>query len=230
VPLPAAVEVLRGTAGRDVDSSEMTSDTPQVALATGSTERSRPAAKPARVPHVGSGRAQLSLVEHALWPLDPVASLRDRLVHGTTYGYRDRKGHLVMANGRVTCPSGLSAADEFTLWGLLALTLSSRSRVRHSRRGAHEAFVSAAIGIPIVAPGRSGSQPIFDRQPGYLLEVAQIGGQQRGTVCQRNRGDLEVRCRNPDPLAAQLLEFLRSRLVKTDHLPAKNLNIAFGRS
>jgi hypothetical protein len=28
----------------------------------------------------------LSLVEHALCPLDPVASLRDHLVHGTTYG------------------------------------------------------------------------------------------------------------------------------------------------
>ena len=66
----------------------MTSDTPQAALATGSTERSRPAAKPARVPHVGSGRAQLSLVEHALCPLDSVASLRDHLVHETTYGYR----------------------------------------------------------------------------------------------------------------------------------------------
>ena len=68
----------------------------------------------------------MSLVEHALCPLDPVASLRDHLVHGTTYGYRDRKGHLVMANVRVTCPSGLSAADEFTLWGLLALTFSQQ--------------------------------------------------------------------------------------------------------
>jgi len=120
------VEVLRGTAGRDVNSSEMTSDAPQAAFATGSTERSRSAAKPALVPHVGSGRAQLSLVEHALCPLDPVASLRDHLVHGTTYGYRDRKGHLVLANVRVTCPSGLSAADEFTLWGLLALTFSQQ--------------------------------------------------------------------------------------------------------
>lgn len=104
----------------------MTSDMPQGKIATGWTERSRPAAKSARVPHVGSGRAQLSLVEHALCPLDPAASLRDHLVHGTTYGYRDRKGHLVMANVRVTCPSGLSAADEFTLWGLLALTFSQQ--------------------------------------------------------------------------------------------------------
>jgi len=110
----------------------MASDTPQVAPATGSTERPRPAAKPARVPHVGSGRAQLSLVEHALRPLAPVASLRGRLIHGTTYGYRDRKEYLVMANVWLTCPSGLSAADEFTLWGLLALTFSSRSRVRSS--------------------------------------------------------------------------------------------------
>ena len=81
-------------AGRDVNSWEMTSNAPQAALASGSTERPRLAARPASVPRVGSGRAQLSLVEHALCPLDPVASLRDHLVHETTYGYRDWKGRL----------------------------------------------------------------------------------------------------------------------------------------
>jgi hypothetical protein len=70
------------------------------------------------------GHAQLSLVEHALCPLDPAASLRDHLVHQTAYTARDRQGHILTANVRVTCPSGLSAADEFTLWGLLALTFA----------------------------------------------------------------------------------------------------------
>ena len=69
-----------------------------------------------------SGRAQLSLVEHSLCPLDPSESLRDHLTHETTYGYTDRNGHLKLASVRVVCPSGLSAADEFVLWGLLALT------------------------------------------------------------------------------------------------------------
>ncbi len=66
----------------------------------------------------------MSLVEHALCPLDPAASLREHLVHETAYGYRDRNRRLIMAKVRVTCPSGLSAADEFTLWGLLALTFA----------------------------------------------------------------------------------------------------------
>jgi hypothetical protein len=71
-----------------------------------------------------SGRAQLSLVEHALCPLDSAVALRDHLVHETAYGYTDRHGHLKIANVRVTCSSGLSAADEFVLWGLLALTFA----------------------------------------------------------------------------------------------------------
>lgn len=71
-----------------------------------------------------SGRAQLSLVEHALCPVDPRASLRDHLVHEATYGYTDKHGHLKLANVRVMCPSGLSPADEFVLWGLLALTFA----------------------------------------------------------------------------------------------------------
>ena len=75
----------------------------------------------------GAGRAQLSLVEHALCPLDHNASLRDHLVHETAYGFTDRHGHLKIASVRVTCPSGLSVADEFVLWGLLALTFTQPS-------------------------------------------------------------------------------------------------------
>src|SRR4029077_11972555 len=82
--------------------------------------------KPGLVRRIGrsSGRAQLSLVEHALCPLDAAASLRDHRVHEATSGYTDRTGHLKLAQVRVTCPSGLSAADEFVLWGLLALTFA----------------------------------------------------------------------------------------------------------
>ena len=75
----------------------------------------------------GSGRAQLSLVEHALCPLDSAASLQDHLVHETAYGYTDRHGHLKIASVRVMCASGMSAADEVILWGLLALTFNQPS-------------------------------------------------------------------------------------------------------
>lgn len=78
--------------------------------------------RPNMAPVRSSGKAQLSLVEHALCPVDPRQSLREHLVHETTYGYADRNRHLKLATVRVICPSGLSPADEFVLWGLLALT------------------------------------------------------------------------------------------------------------
>jgi hypothetical protein len=102
-------------------------------MATGAPETGSPSGshKPAPRKHrsprdsgSASGRAQLSLVEHALCPLDTAASLRDHLVHETAYGFRDAQGKLKMAQVRVMCPSGLSAADEFILWGLLALTFA----------------------------------------------------------------------------------------------------------
>ncbi len=79
------------------------------------TDRAGPAA-------VGLG--QLTLVEHALCPLDTGRSLRDNLVFETGYFYSDRNRHRRKATVRVTCPGGLSPADEFYLWGLLALTFA----------------------------------------------------------------------------------------------------------
>jgi hypothetical protein len=70
------------------------------------------------------GLGQLSLVEHALCPLDSGRSLRRRQVHECEYQYSDRAGRRLAAEVRVTCPLGLSANDEFYLWGLLALTFS----------------------------------------------------------------------------------------------------------
>lgn len=45
-------------------------------------------------------------------------------MHETSYTYTDRNGHAKTAEARVLCPFGLSAADELTLWGLLALTFA----------------------------------------------------------------------------------------------------------
>lgn len=68
------------------------------------------------------GLGELTLVEHALCPLDSRASLSDNLVHFNEYFYTDRNRHQRKAQVRVTAPLGLSASDEFYLWGLLALT------------------------------------------------------------------------------------------------------------
>jgi len=71
-----------------------------------------------------SGVGQLSLVEHALCPLDRRVSLRTNLRHTSEYRYTDSAGRGQSAHVVVHCPAGLSAADEFYLWGLLALTFS----------------------------------------------------------------------------------------------------------
>ena len=70
------------------------------------------------------GIGQLTLVEHSLCPLDPRASLVENLVHDTGFLFTDADRRRRHGKARVICPAGLSAADEFYLWGLLALTLS----------------------------------------------------------------------------------------------------------
>ena len=70
------------------------------------------------------GVAQLSLVEHALCPLDSRTALRENLRHQTEYRYTDAGGAIQTARVVVHCPAGLSAGDEFYLWGLLALTFA----------------------------------------------------------------------------------------------------------
>ena len=73
---------------------------------------------------LGRGMSQLSLVEHALCPLDSGVSLRPGLVHEAAYFFSDKAGERRKASARVLCPQGLSAYDELYLWGLLALTFS----------------------------------------------------------------------------------------------------------
>ncbi len=70
------------------------------------------------------GLTQLTLVEHALCPLDSKSSLRAGFCHETSYRCTGKNGERQTARVRVTCPDGLSACDEFYLWGLLALTFA----------------------------------------------------------------------------------------------------------
>jgi len=70
------------------------------------------------------GHAQLSLVEHALCPLDVASTLGRTFVFETEYAFSDENRHRKKAKVRVACPDGLSPTDEFYLWGLLSLTFS----------------------------------------------------------------------------------------------------------
>ena len=78
-----------------------------------------PTCPPPRSPSAAYlGHTQLSLVEHALCPLDAGASLAGPLVHETQYYYSDQNRNRKRAQIRVTCPEGLSPTDELYLWGL----------------------------------------------------------------------------------------------------------------
>jgi hypothetical protein len=70
------------------------------------------------------GIGQLTLVEHALCPLDSRRSLVKNLVHNAVFFFTDGERRRCRGKARVVCPAGLSAADEFYLWGLLAIALS----------------------------------------------------------------------------------------------------------
>jgi hypothetical protein len=63
-------------------------------------------------------------VEHALCPLDSRISLVKNLVHNAEFSFTDGHSRRRQGQAQVVCPAGLSAADEFYLWGLLAICLS----------------------------------------------------------------------------------------------------------
>ncbi len=76
-----------------------------------------------RVEQRVGGLGQLTLVEHALCPVDVRTGLVENLVFDTSYPFKTVDGRWRQAKARVICPAGLSSHDEFYLWGLLALTL-----------------------------------------------------------------------------------------------------------
>ena len=73
-----------------------------------------------------TGMGQLSLVEHALCPLDARSSMVENLVYTAKYSYSGKHGQRSEAQAKVFSPLGLSASDELYLWGLLALSLMSQ--------------------------------------------------------------------------------------------------------
>ena len=93
--------------------------------------RTASAAIPSDRRNAALGRAQLSLVEHALCPLDASAALAGPYIHESRYWYTDVNRHRKEARARIACPEGLSPTDEFYLWGLLSLTFSQRQPSPH---------------------------------------------------------------------------------------------------
>lgn len=81
-----------------------------------------------------SGVAQLSLVEHALCQLDTRQSLRPQQRFETGFFYSDAERNRRFADVSVGAAFGFSPADEYYLWGLLALTFNQPqpSRVFHA--------------------------------------------------------------------------------------------------
>ena len=73
-----------------------------------------------------NGVGQLSLVEHALCPLDSRKSLEVGQVFKTGFFYTNGKRQRKRSNVEIFTPLGLSAVDEFNLWGMLALTLANK--------------------------------------------------------------------------------------------------------
>ncbi len=80
--------------------------------------------RPQRHCSLASANAQLSLVEHALCPLDSEVSLQPNSVFETSYFFSDHSRNRKKATVRIGGLDGLSAHDELYLWGLLALALS----------------------------------------------------------------------------------------------------------
>ncbi|MEX1096301.1 MAG: hypothetical protein WED34_09645 [Planctomycetales bacterium] len=82
----------------------------------------RPPPAPARC--FPAARAQLSLVEHALCPLDTATSLQRGFRFEAWYAYSDVHRNRRKAKAVVGTLDGLSAHDELYLWGLLGLALA----------------------------------------------------------------------------------------------------------
>ncbi len=102
-----------------------------------------------------AGASQLSIVEHALCPLDTRNSLLKNQTFESKYHYYDKNGRNE-ATAKVFCPRGLSASDEFYLWGLLALTLNQPKKQMELLATPH--WCLKQLGVVDSASGRGGRQ------------------------------------------------------------------------
>ncbi len=103
----------------------------------------------------GRGRAQLTLVEHALCPLDTATGLVRGLTHRSEFFYLDPQRHRQTAAAEVLCPLGLSPSDEFYLWGLMALALAQPEPGLEFYATPHYCLTE----LGVLETGKAGSKP-----------------------------------------------------------------------
>lgn len=101
-----------------------------------------------------TGLTQLSLVEHALCPIDARQSLGGLLVHEAAYRYTDSDGDRRTARARIVSHDGLSPTDEFYLWGLLALSFAQERPTADFHATPH--YCLRELGI--INPGSKGGK------------------------------------------------------------------------
>jgi len=66
----------------------------------------------------------MSLIEHALCPLDARQSLQPGSLFESAFEFTDKHRNRRTAHARIGCVHGMSAHDELYLWGLIGLALS----------------------------------------------------------------------------------------------------------
>lgn len=73
-----------------------------------------------------TAKAQLTMIEHALCPLDTRTSLKRGLIHETDFSFTDENRNRKKGKVQIGCVDGLSPSDELYLWGILGLALASK--------------------------------------------------------------------------------------------------------
>lgn len=116
---------------------------------------------------------QLSLVEHALCPLDFRKSLKNNLTHDASYAYSRPDGQRATAHARIFAPLGLSPNDEFYLWGLLALTLQEQGN--HGELNATPHWCLRQLGVIKKSNSKGGRQyKLFEEAIRRLAAVSYV--------------------------------------------------------
>ncbi|REJ87823.1 MAG: hypothetical protein DWQ34_24580 [Planctomycetota bacterium] len=117
-----------------------------------------------------TGAGQLTLVEHALCPLDGRASLSANLTHETSFDFTDKSRKRRTGRVLVHCPHGLSSHDELFLWGLLGLTLADRDSDGELCATRH--YILRTLGMIDTGSRRGGKQ--YDRLSAALRRLAAV--------------------------------------------------------
>lgn len=112
----------------------------------------------------------MTLVEHALCPLDGRVSLAENLTHQSSFDFSDGRRRRRSGRVLVHCPRGLSAHDELFLWGLLALTLADPDSGGELCATRH--YILRELGLIDAGSRRGGKQ--YDRFSESLRRLAAV--------------------------------------------------------